>query len=186
MYILWNVSRDKRSFVFLVFFLWKVLGPVVQSPISTNPWLTLNKTYRVNPGLVLIRLWITGPWNEFENYWLLVSGTHFTPTLQNVIVGKFDLDSDSREQKLPNYLILLGKLHLWNSRKSNMKPKMSSFTDLVRQKHMTEQYIGEKNNYIWERIREEMGLDLKIILNGLNIWNDKKWTGGEVLSIKHY
>ena len=31
----------------------KTLGPVVQSPISTNPGLTLNKTYRVNPGLVL-------------------------------------------------------------------------------------------------------------------------------------
>ena len=30
-------------------------------------------------------------WNEFANYWLLVSGTHFTPTLLNVIVGKFDL-----------------------------------------------------------------------------------------------
>ena len=73
-------------------------------------------------------------WNEFANYWLLVSGTHFTPTLQNVIVGKFDLDLDFREQKLLNYLILLGKLHLWNSRKSNMKPKMSSFTDLSQKK----------------------------------------------------
>ena len=31
-------------------------GPVVQSPISTNPGLTLNKTYRVNPGLALIGL----------------------------------------------------------------------------------------------------------------------------------
>ena len=28
-----------------------VLGPVVQSPISANPGLTLNKTYRVNPGI---------------------------------------------------------------------------------------------------------------------------------------
>ena len=36
---------------------WTVgLGPVVQSPISTNPGLTLNKTYRVNPGLALIGL----------------------------------------------------------------------------------------------------------------------------------
>ena len=33
-----------------------LLGPVVQSPISTNPGLTLNKTYRVNPGLALIGL----------------------------------------------------------------------------------------------------------------------------------
>ena len=33
-----------------------ILGPVVQSPISTNPRLTLNKTYRVNPGLALIGL----------------------------------------------------------------------------------------------------------------------------------
>ena len=36
-------------------------GPVVQNPISTNPGLTLNKTYRVNPGLALIGLWTTGP-----------------------------------------------------------------------------------------------------------------------------
>ena len=32
------------------------VGPVVQYPISSNPGLTLNKTYRVNPGLVLIGL----------------------------------------------------------------------------------------------------------------------------------
>ena len=31
-------------------------GPVVQSPISTNPGLTLNKTYGVNLGLAPIRL----------------------------------------------------------------------------------------------------------------------------------
>ena len=52
--------------------------------------------------------------NKLANYWLLVSGTHFTPTLQNVIVGKFDLDSDFRQQKLLNYLLLLGKLQRWN------------------------------------------------------------------------
>ena len=32
------------------------LGPVVQSPIGTNPGLTLNKAYGVNPGLALIGL----------------------------------------------------------------------------------------------------------------------------------
>ena len=32
------------------------LGTAVQSPISTNPGLTRNKTYRVNPGLALIEL----------------------------------------------------------------------------------------------------------------------------------
>ena len=31
-------------------------GPVVQSPISTNHGLTLNKTYGVNPGLAFIGL----------------------------------------------------------------------------------------------------------------------------------
>ena len=30
--------------------------PVVQSPISTNPGLTINKTYEVEPGLALIEL----------------------------------------------------------------------------------------------------------------------------------
>ena len=33
-----------------------VLDPVVQSPISANPGLTVNKTYGVNPGLALIGL----------------------------------------------------------------------------------------------------------------------------------
>jgi hypothetical protein len=33
-----------------------VQGPVVQSPISANPGSILNKTYRVNPRLVLIEL----------------------------------------------------------------------------------------------------------------------------------
>ena len=37
------------------------LRPVVQSPISTNPGLTLNKTNGVNPGLALIWLRTTGP-----------------------------------------------------------------------------------------------------------------------------
>ena len=32
------------------------LGQVVQSPISTYPEITLNKTYGVNLGLLLIRL----------------------------------------------------------------------------------------------------------------------------------
>ena len=82
-------------------------------------------------------------------------------TLQNVIVGKFDLDSDFRQQELLNYLILLGKLHLWNSRKSNTKPKMSCFTDLVRQEHMTEQYIAKKNNYEKE-FRKKWGLISKL------------------------
>ena len=36
--------------------LWNDQGQVVQSPISANPGLTLNKTYRVNPGLALIGL----------------------------------------------------------------------------------------------------------------------------------
>ena len=36
-------------------------GPVVQSPISTNLGLTLNETYVVDPGLVLIGLWTNGP-----------------------------------------------------------------------------------------------------------------------------
>ena len=31
-----------------------ILSPVVQSPISTNPGLILNKTYRDNPGSALI------------------------------------------------------------------------------------------------------------------------------------
>ena len=39
---------------------------VVQSPISANPGLTLNKTYGIIPGLALIGLWATGPWLLWE------------------------------------------------------------------------------------------------------------------------
>ena len=42
-----------------------------------------------------------------------------------------------------------------------MKPKMSSFTDLVRQTHMTEQYIAKKNNYEKE-FKKKWGLISKL------------------------
>ena len=44
------------SFGHHLFVIFRSLGPVAQSPISTNPGLTLNKTYRVNLGLALIGL----------------------------------------------------------------------------------------------------------------------------------
>ena len=61
------------------------LRPVVQSPSSTNPGLTLDKTCRVNPGLAQIGFWTTDPelevlsmrnqttielskWKSFETY----------------------------------------------------------------------------------------------------------------------
>ena len=42
-----------------------------------------------------------------------------------------------------------------------MKPKMSSFTDLVRQKYKTEQYIAKKNNYEKE-FEKKLGLISKL------------------------
>ena len=45
-----DISESMRSMEL------KLQGPVVQSPISTNPGLTLNKTYGVKPGLALIGL----------------------------------------------------------------------------------------------------------------------------------
>ena len=63
----WTTAPDIRIRTTLLFreafwVLLSPLGPVVQSPISVNPGLSLNKTYRVNPGSALIGRWITGPW----------------------------------------------------------------------------------------------------------------------------
>ena len=46
----------RTSLVNITLFSKNTIGPVVQSQIITNPGLTLNKTYGVNPGLALIGL----------------------------------------------------------------------------------------------------------------------------------
>ena len=47
-----------------------------------------------------------------------------------------------------NYLIVLGKLHLWNCRSNNSLPFFSSYKRLVRRKYETERHIAAKYNNV--------------------------------------
>ena len=59
----------KKRFSFPSIFVRKKLwdqGPVVLSPISANPGLTLQVLLRANPGLVLIGLWTDVQMSGYE------------------------------------------------------------------------------------------------------------------------
>ena len=48
--------------------------------------------------------------------------------------------------KLINYLIVLGKLHLWNCRRNKSLPFFPSYKELVKRKYETERHIAAKVN----------------------------------------
>ena len=47
---------------------------------------------------------------------------------------------------LLNYLIFIGKLHLWDCRKKQVLPNIEGFKFKVRTKYQVEKYISTKNN----------------------------------------
>lgn len=80
-------------------------------------------------------------WNNFEKYWLTVTKEKKKLQYKEVILGILDKKTD-----LLNYLIILGKLYLWNCRKNNRTPIFSLFEVLVKSKYNTEKHIAAQNN----------------------------------------
>ena len=68
-------------------------------------------------------------WKGFENYWFLLSGNQVELKLQDVMIGKTEVASD-----LLNYFVILGKLHMWNSRKNSIQPRLGLFKEIVKVK----------------------------------------------------
>ena len=84
----------------------------------------------------------TGPlWNDFAYFWFLVSGKRVDLTLQDVLLGKLDV-----EVNLLNFFITLVKLHIWISSNHGVTPNLSAFKNLVKAKFRTGKYIATKNN----------------------------------------
>ena len=52
---------------------------------------------------------------------------------------------------LLNYLIILGKLYLWNCRKNNRFPLFSLFEAIVKNKYDTEKLIASQNNLVFKK-----------------------------------
>ena len=79
-------------------------------------------------------------WENFENFWFVLSGKREKFTLQDVYIDK------SENCELLNYLITLAKLHIWQSRKQDKIPECEVFLKQVDVKYRTEKYIAVKNN----------------------------------------
>ena len=76
-------------------------------------------------------------WNDFENYWLSLTKKQRKLGYKSIIIGVLDEKSD-----LLNYLIILGKLYLWNCRKNSCVPVFSPFEVMVQSKYNTEKLIA--------------------------------------------
>ena len=80
-------------------------------------------------------------WENFEKFWFVLSGKKEKFTLQDVYIGKLE-----KSCELLNYLMVLAKLHIWQSRKQDKIPECEVFLKQVDVKYRTEKYIAVKNN----------------------------------------
>ena len=80
-------------------------------------------------------------WEEFESYWFDIAKEQRKLELKTILLGVTDTKCP-----LFNYLIVLGKLYLWNCRRNKSLPFFSSYKELVKRKYEIECYIAAKNN----------------------------------------
>ena len=78
---------------------------------------------------------------EFESYWITIAKEQRKLELKTILVGVTDTKCF-----LFNYLIVLGKLHLWNCRGNNCRPFFPSYKELVKRKYKTKCHITPKYN----------------------------------------
>ena len=71
-------------------------------------------------------------WKELESYWLAIAKEQRKLELKTIsLLGVTDTKCN-----LFNYLIVLGKLHLWNYRRNKSSPFFSSYKELVKRKYL--------------------------------------------------
>ena len=82
------------------------------------------------------------------NWWTSFQGENLSLSLKDVIVGILNRND------LLNYLIILGKLCLWECRRKKSLPKFNMFLQIVEAKQETEKRIASKNKRLqdfWKR-----------------------------------
>ena len=80
-------------------------------------------------------------WKNVEQYYLTITKEFHGLCLREVIIG-----ITMSKCPLLNYLILIGKLYLWDCRKKQVLPNIEGFKFKVRIKYQVEKYISTKNN----------------------------------------
>ena len=93
--------------------------------------------------LFFYRVYSRAFWEKFESYWISIAKEQRKLELKTILIGVTDTKCP-----LFNYLIVLGKLHLWNYSRNNSLPFFYSYKKLVRRKYETERHIAAKYNNV--------------------------------------
>ena len=80
-------------------------------------------------------------WRDFEFYFYSLSKGFVHLTLKDGIVAII-----ITKCPLPNYLVLIAKIYLWNCRRTQILPNITGFKLKVKNKYETEKYVCTKNN----------------------------------------
>ena len=78
-------------------------------------------------------------WNVFTVWWFDLSGEYLTLSLKDIMVGLL------QRNDLLNYLIILGKLTIWECRKNNTSPIFRLFLHKVEVEKQVEKIIAIRN-----------------------------------------
>ena len=78
-------------------------------------------------------------WKTFSSWWFELVKENITLTLKDIILGL------TNRTDIINYLIILGKLCIWECRKAGIYPDFNIFLKKVKNKFETEKYIANKN-----------------------------------------
>lgn len=82
-------------------------------------------------------------WNDFQSYWYLLSNQLIHLSLQNVLFGI--ISKQCPLSNLLNYFIIIGKLFLWDCRRSQVLPKIQGFQSKILIKYEIERKINKKD-----------------------------------------
>jgi len=78
-------------------------------------------------------------WNSFTVWWSGISGENLPLSLKDIIIGFL------QREDLLNYLLILSKITIWESRKNKYFPKFRLFLHKVEAKQEVEKLIAIKN-----------------------------------------
>ena len=94
-----------------------------------------------------ISLSILDFWRDFEVFWHQLLKENIPLSLQDILVGMIRQNSPS--PNLLNYLIMIGKLYLWDCRTSQILPNIYGFKKKIALKYETGQNsLHSKNQRI--------------------------------------
>ena len=82
---------------------------------------------------------LIGRRKTFSSWWFELVKENITLTLKDIILGL------TNRTDIINYLIILGKLCIWECRKAGIYPDFNIFLKKVKNKFETEKYIANKN-----------------------------------------